>query len=114
MDRSKKVAGRSKKAIAEDPPAEVAKPKLVKASNIARRRQAALAEGSADYTAKRDELVQLAVKLFQEKGFQATTLNDISKEAGLERATLYYYVSSKEELLQEAIQGMLKSNLDEA
>lgn len=120
MERSRKVAGPSKKAIVKDSPVDIAmpdgieKPKLVKASNIARRRQAALAEGGADYTAKRDELVQLAVKLFQEKGFKATTLNDLSKASGLERATLYYYVSSKEELLQEAIQGMLKSNLDEA
>lgn len=120
MERSRKVAVRSKVAIVKDSPADIAKPdgiekpKLVKASNIARRRQAALAEGGADYTAKRDELVQLAVKLFQEKGFKATTLNDLSKAAGLERATLYYYVSSKEELLQEAIQGMLKFNIDAA
>lgn len=83
-------------------------------SNIARRRKAAFAEGGAEYKAKRHELVQVAVKLFREKGYKSTSLNDIAKCAGLDRATLYYYVASKEELFQEAVQGVLDGNLREA
>ena len=79
-------------------------------SNIAKRRMNALADGSSDYKAKRDELVLLAAKLFKEKGFKATTLNDLAKQAGVERASLYYYISSKDELIQEVIRGVTDAN----
>ncbi|MES2261736.1 MAG: TetR/AcrR family transcriptional regulator [Pseudomonadota bacterium] len=84
------------------------------ASNIARRRKSALADGNPDYTAKRDELVQVASRLFKQKGFKATTLNDIAKESGIDRATIYYYVASKDELFQEAIGGILNANIAHA
>jgi len=82
-------------------------------SKISRRRRAALEDGSSDYKAKRDELIHVAANLFREKGYKATTLNDIAKMAGLERATAYYYVGSKEVLLREAIQGALDTNISE-
>ncbi|ABE36228.1 bacterial regulatory s, tetR family protein [Paraburkholderia xenovorans LB400] len=83
-------------------------------SNISRRRRTALTEGSADYKLKRDEIVQAAVKLFKEKGYKSTTLSDIAKRAGLDRATVYYYVGSKEELFHEAVKGILDENVIEA
>ncbi len=113
MDHSAKPVRKTSKAIVAPVP-EIAPAAVAKPSNIARRRQAALAEGGVEYTAKRRELVELAVRVFKDKGFKATTLNDISKEANIERATLYYYVASKEELLQEAVQNMLKDNLEQA
>ncbi|GAB3629722.1 TetR/AcrR family transcriptional regulator [Pandoraea terrae] len=83
-------------------------------SVISRRRKTALTDGSADYKVKRDELVGVAAKLFKQKGYRATTLGDVAKHSGLDRATLYYYISSKEELLQEAVKGVLDNNLAEA
>jgi AcrR family transcriptional regulator len=83
-------------------------------SNISRRRRSALSEGGAEYTAKRQELVRIAAKLFKESGFNSTRLADIAKEAGLDRATLYYYVGSKEELFREAVEGVLDANVAEA
>ncbi len=83
-------------------------------SNIARRRKSALSVGGTDYKAKRAELVLLAAQLFKEKGYKSTTLADIAQHAGLDRATLYYYVSSKEELFREAVKGILDENLNQA
>jgi TetR/AcrR family transcriptional regulator, cholesterol catabolism regulator len=83
-------------------------------SNISRRRQSALSDGGAEYTAKREELVRIAAKLFKESGFKSTRLADIAKEAGLDRATLYYYVGSKEELFREVVEGVLDANIAEA
>lgn len=80
-------------------------------SNISRRRRSAQADGSADYAAKRSELLKIAARLFKEQGFQATKLADIGKEAGLDRATVYYYVGSKEELFQETVEGSLDANI---
>ncbi len=84
------------------------------ASNISRRRKVALTDGSADYRAKREELVRTAARLFRKKGYKATTLNDIAQEAGLDRATVYYYVGNKEEFFRESVKGILDSNTSEA
>ena len=83
-------------------------------SNISRRRKVALTDGSADYRAKREELVRTAATLFKQKGYKATTLNDIAQLAGLDRATVYYYVGNKEEFFRESVKGILDSNTSEA
>lgn len=62
------------------------------------------------YVAKRSDLVRIAARLFKEQGFKSTKLADIARAAGLDRATVYYYVGSKEELFQEAVEGVLDSN----
>lgn len=80
-------------------------------SNISKRRKSALSYGSAEYTAKRNELIRIAAKLFREQGYQATRLADIASAAGIDRASLYYYIGRKEELLREAIGGILDVNL---
>ncbi len=87
---------------------------MAKDSNISRRRNSAQADGSADYAAKREELVRIAATLFKEQGYQSTRLIDIARAAGLDRATVYYYVGSKEELFREAVEGVLDINLAEA
>ena len=87
---------------------------MTKASNISRRRSSAQADGSPDYTAKREELVRIAARLFKEQGYQSTRLIDIAKAAGLDRATVYYYVGSKEELFRDTVAGVLDSNMAEA
>lgn len=80
-------------------------------SNISQRRRSKQADGSVDYAAKRVELLKIAARLFKEQGFKATKLADIGREAGLDRATVYYYVGSKEELFQETVEGVLDVNI---
>jgi AcrR family transcriptional regulator len=83
-------------------------------SGIGRRRQAARTEGGAEYKARREELVKVAAEVFQEKGYQASTLNDVAERMGTDRASLYYYVGSKQELFEEVVQDVLEANLKEA
>lgn len=80
-------------------------------SNISRRRLTAQADGGADYAARRAEIIGIAARLFKENGFTGARLADIAKEAGLNRATIYYYVGSKEELFREAVESVLDTNL---
>jgi AcrR family transcriptional regulator len=87
---------------------------VVKVSNISRRRRSAQTEGGADYTAKREELVRIAARMFKVHGYNSTKLADIAREAGLDRATVYYYVGSKEELFRETVEGVLDTNLTQA
>ena len=87
---------------------------MTKLSNISHRRRSAQAVGSSDYAAKRAELVKIAARLFKENGFQSTRIVDIANAAGLDRATAYYYVGSKEELFRELIEGGLDGILAES
>lgn len=85
-----------------------------KVSRIAQRRSAALADGGVDYSARRNELVRVAANVFREKGYAAATLNDIASVLGTDRASLYYYVASKEELFQECIVQAVTDNIAKA
>lgn len=82
-------------------------------SRIALRRRAAIADGGLEYTARRARLIETAALLFQERGYAATTLHDIAERFGTDRASLYYYVGSKDELLNECMARVLDANLAE-
>jgi TetR/AcrR family transcriptional regulator, cholesterol catabolism regulator len=84
---------------------------MTKTSNISRRRDFALSEGSSDYLNKRAELVVIAGQQFKANGFRATTLAEIGRKAGLDRATVYYYFASKEELLRECVLVGVEANV---
>ena len=48
----------------------------------------------------------LHAALFATRGFAATSLQDIAKEIGLSRTSIYYYFASKEALLEELVRGV--------
>lgn len=47
---------------------------------------------------RREQILEIATHLFQ-KGFRATSLDQVAAEMGVTRPALYYYFRSKEELL---------------
>ena len=47
---------------------------------------------------RRMQILEAAVKVFPEKGYQKTTIQDIAREAGLSTSAIYQYFSGKEEL----------------
>lgn len=65
---------------------------------MSRRRAAAKNEQGAYYRQRQDDLRRAAATLFKERGYANVTLDDIAKSAGLNRATIYYYTSSKDEI----------------
>lgn len=48
---------------------------------------------------KQTEIALAAVKLFEQKGYRATSVQDIADEVGLQKGSLYHYIHSKEDLL---------------
>lgn len=50
---------------------------------------------------KKEVISKTASKLFQQKGFSATSMRDIAENIGVEAPSLYNHISSKTELLQE-------------
>jgi AcrR family transcriptional regulator len=82
-------------------------------SGIERRRAAARLESNEEYRARRQDLIRAAAVVFKEKGYEAATLNDVAERFGADRASLYYYISGKQELFQEAIREGVEANLAE-
>jgi len=49
---------------------------------------------------RKDQIFQTAAKLFREKGFEAASMRDIAAELGIEAASLYSHIKSKDEILE--------------
>lgn len=49
------------------------------------------------------EIIAAALKLFSEKGFAATRLEDVAEAAGVSKATIYLYFDSKADLFKAMI-----------
>lgn len=63
---------------------------------------------------RKNEILDVAGRLFGEKGYDATSTNDILKEIGIARGTLYYHFKSKEEILDAMIDRMTEQILEKA
>jgi len=48
---------------------------------------------------RRQQLLDVAARLFRERGFHVTSMRDIAHEVGMLSGSIYYHFSSKEELL---------------
>ena len=55
----------------------------------------------------RDRVVDVAVRVFTERGYDGTTMADIASALGIHKTSIYHYVSGKEELLDEALKRAL-------
>lgn len=52
---------------------------------------------------KKTEILQAASRVFYLKGFEGAKIEDIAKEAGIGKGTVYEYFKSKQELFDEAV-----------
>jgi AcrR family transcriptional regulator len=61
----------------------------------------------------RNQILRSALKLFYQNGYHATTMQDIANEVGVLKGSLYYHISTKEELLLDllttSIEDVLKA-----
>ncbi|MFJ7150213.1 TetR/AcrR family transcriptional regulator [Streptomyces sp. NPDC100445] len=62
----------------------------------------------------RERLLQAAVELVGEHGFEATTLGDIADRAGSARGLVSYYFPGKRQLVQSAVHRLMHRSLEEA
>ncbi|HSX98254.1 MAG TPA: helix-turn-helix domain-containing protein, partial [Streptomyces sp.] len=63
-------------------------------------------------TAKRDTytpetLLSVAVRVFNERGYDGTSMEHLSKAAGISKSSIYHHVTGKEELLRRAVSRAL-------
>ncbi len=53
----------------------------------------------------RDQLIGIAAELFESKGFDQTSMNDIAQALGLGRSAVYHYFRNKEEILAGLVES---------
>ncbi len=53
-------------------------------------------------------LFEAATRLFRERGFHATSMQDLADALGMNRGSLYHYIASKDDLLWAIVSGALE------
>ena len=57
---------------------------------------------------RKQDLLNIAYRMFIEKGYENTSVDDIIAEAGIAKGTYYYYFESKEATLEAVIEMMIE------
>ena len=60
---------------------------------------------------RKEELKEVASRLFAERGFESVSINDIGAELGLTGPAMYHYYRSKEALLIDVLNAMAEAQL---
>ena len=67
----------------------------------------AAAEARGD-SAKRQQIIDGARRMFLAQGFDAASMNEIARQAGVSKGTLYVYFKSKEELFEAIVEAQCR------
>lgn len=76
------------------------------------RRRAAVESDPVAYQEKRREIASAAVRVFDRLGLQKATISAVAQELNMDRSTLYYFISSKEQLFDEVVRTVVERNLE--
>ncbi len=68
----------------------------------------------ARYDRRQEEVIATAAQLFAERGYQATSMADLTEATGLAAGGLYHYIGSKEQLLIRICDDLLEPLLEQA
>ncbi len=63
---------------------------------------------------RKQELLDIAYRMFITRGYENTSIDDIIAEAGIAKGTYYYYFQSKEQTLEEVIGMMIEKEIEAA
>jgi TetR/AcrR family transcriptional regulator, cholesterol catabolism regulator len=58
---------------------------------------------------RRQELIDVAARVFAVRGYEAASIQDIADELGILKGSVYYYIDTKQELLFAVLQDMHES-----
>lgn len=71
---------------------------------IARRREQRRKNVSERSDERYLEILQAGREVFKERGYENASLKDVADAVGINRSTLYYYISTKEDLIAEILE----------
>jgi TetR/AcrR family transcriptional regulator, cholesterol catabolism regulator len=87
---------------------------MPKPTRMGQRRMVNSDASSAFYRERRKAIVDAAAATFQERGYGATTIAAIAEKLNTDRATLYYYFGSKQELFRQVVREVAKDAVEAA
>jgi AcrR family transcriptional regulator len=61
---------------------------------------------------RRDEILEIAAKVFARQGVNSTTVRDIADEAGILSGSLYHHFESKDQMVEDIIRPAIEADLD--
>jgi AcrR family transcriptional regulator len=64
-----------------------------------------IGEKDPDAVAPPDALMDAAFRVFAERGYRATRLDEVAEAVGVTKGAIYYYFDGKEDLLRRAVQS---------
>jgi AcrR family transcriptional regulator len=67
-----------------------------------------ISNASGEMTTK-ERIFDAAIDLFAQKGFDAVSMREIAEAAGIRKATLYYYFTTKDEILEKILEYVMES-----
>lgn len=82
----------------------------VNSSHIGKRRSAAKEDSSAVYRRRRKEIAEAAIRVFDRLGLKGASISAVAAEMNIDRASIYYYISSKEDLFDEIMRAAAERN----
>lgn len=71
-----------------------------------------MARPSDNHVNKKRELLAVAEKLFLDKGYEQTSIDDILRESGISKGGFYHYFRSKDEILSESINNIIEESIE--
>ncbi|MEP9852956.1 TetR family transcriptional regulator [Staphylococcus aureus] len=60
----------------------------------------------------KDDIIDNAITLFSEHGYEGTTLNEIAKSVNIKKASLYYHFSGKDDIYRSTVEICTKYFID--
>jgi len=69
-------------------------------------------KGNGDLAPTQERVLSAAARLFRTKGYAATTTREIAAELGIQKASLYYHISSKEDVLYQLCLESMREHLE--
>jgi AcrR family transcriptional regulator len=76
--------------------------------------QARAGRRSAQHRQRLERIVAIAAELFAERGYHATSVQELSEATGLQRGALYHYINGKLDLLYHVHAALMEPILQEA
>src|SRR5437762_2592611 len=83
-------------------------------TKMGQRREANADSSSAFYQERRQAIVDAAARVFQERGYEATSIGVIAEKLKTDRASIYYYFGSKQDLFREIVREAAQEAVEAA